>query len=186
MQKRLFIAIDIPEYVKKYIYKITSNLFKGDKDIKIVSYSNIHITLKFLGNTNLSKIEKIKQAVKKTADSFKNFSYEIKENLGAFPTPENARVVFVEVGNGAGNISNVYNKLEDNLSKIKIRKEKRKFIPHLTVARIKGRKNVGDIIKKAKINHPISQMNCSKITLFESKLKPEGAEYIIIDEFGLE
>ena len=86
----------------------------------------------------------------------------------------------------AGQIAGVFKVLETNLAKIKIKKEERKFIPHITIARIKENLNIGtaDLLKKISLNFKGSIV-CSKITLFESRLKPSGADYIILEEFAL-
>ena len=85
-----------------------------------------------------------------------------------------------------GKYQTVFNSLETNLAKIKIKKDERKFIPHITIARIKENLNTGtaDLIKKVSFNFKGSII-CSKITLFESRLKPSGADYIILEEFAL-
>ena len=65
LQKRLFIALDTEEGVRTYLYEIAVKLNKEENDIRKISFSNIHITLKFLGNVNINKIDKIISAVKK-------------------------------------------------------------------------------------------------------------------------
>ena len=184
LHKRLFVAIDIPEHIKKYLYETTDSLFSKDKEIRKIPYSNIHITLKFLGNVNLNKIEKIKNAIKETANNFCCFDYKIVNGLGAFPSFRSARIIFAEIKNGSDKIIEIYDKLEDNFSKIKIRKEKRKFIPHITIARIKRSKNIENLVKNIKLDLA-DAIKCCKLTLFESRLRPGGAEYIIIEEFSL-
>ena len=183
-EKRLFIAIDIPELIKDNIYNFAGALLAEDRHIKVVHTQNIHITLKFLGNINISEIEKIKKAIKETADTFENFKYEINGRINAFPNPCNARVVFLEIGSGGKEISEIYNRLEDNLNRIKIRKEKRDFSPHITIARIKNKKNIEKLINNHKMS-PTGLLDCPGITLFESRLKPHGAEYIILGSYGL-
>jgi len=183
-EKRLFIAIDIPGYIKDNICNFTEALLKEDSHIKLVSAPNIHITLKFLGNINVNKIEKIKKAIKVTADMFDGFKYEINGKINAFPSPHNARIIFLEIGSGGKEISEIYKQLEDNLSRIKIKKEKREFSPHITIARIKNKKNIEQFINKCKINKS-GRLDCSNITLFESQLKPHGAEYTVLGEFSL-
>jgi 2'-5' RNA ligase len=183
-KKRLFIAIDIPGHIKDNVYDYTKNLFKENGHIKLVSAPNIHITLKFLGNVNIDKIEKIKKAIKETADKFSRFEYEINGKINAFPSPGNARVIFLEIGSGGERISEIYKQLEDNLERIKIGKEKREFFPHITIARIKDKKNMKHLISEYKLDK-IERLDCSNITLFESQLKPHGAEYSILGEFGL-
>lgn len=183
-EKRLFIAIDIPEFIKDNIYNFTAALLKEEKQIKVVSAPNIHITLKFLGNINTGKVSKIEKAIKETADTFRRFKYEINGKINAFPGPNNARVVFLEIGNGGRQISEIYNELENNLSGVKIRKEKRKFFPHITIARIKNKKNVGQLVNNHEMDS-VDRLDCLEITLFESKLKPQGAEYTILNKFSL-
>ena len=97
-----------------------------------------------------------------------------------------ARILFAPVEDTAGQIANIFKALENNLAKIKIKKEERKFIPHITIARIRENLNIGtaDLIKKISLNFKDSII-CSKITLFESRLKPAGADYIILEEFAL-
>lgn len=182
--KRLFIAVDIPENVKNDIYSFTADSFGTDNVIKIVPAPNIHVTLRFLGKMNTNKIGKIEDAVKITADSFKRFRYRITGRVNAFPNLRSARVVFLEIGDGDLQISEIYNLLENNLSKIKIRKEGRKFIPHITIARIRGKKNIEEPVA-GQLEGPAGWIDCLDITLFESKLKPHGAEYSIIGKFSL-
>lgn len=184
-EKRLFIAIDIPGYIKDNVCGYTKTLLKKENGhIKLVSAPNIHITLKFLGNINIDKIEKIKEAIKETADKFNRFEYEIKGKINAFPSPSNARVIFLEIGSGGEEISEIYRQLEDNLERIKIRREKREFSPHITIARLKDKKNMEHLIKEYRLNK-IKGLGCSNITLFESQLKPYGAEYSVLGEFDL-
>lgn len=182
--KRLFIAVDIPEFIKDDIYNFAGFLLKEEKRIKLVPATNIHINLKFLGNINTGKINKIEKSIKETAGAFRRFKYEINGKVNAFPGLDNARVVFLEIGNGGGQISEIYNELENNLSKVKIRKDKRKFFPHITIARIKNKKNIEQLVNNHGMDS-VGWLNCSKITLFESRLKPQGAEYTILSKFSL-
>jgi len=183
-QKRLFIAIDLPHDVKIYLHNIALNLNNRDRDIRAIPPENIHITLKFLGDTNISKIEKIMEAIKNASGDFQSFSYKIGKSLGAFPVAESARIVFAPVVEGSDKIVEIYKNLENNLSKIKIPKENRKFISHITIARIRNKKNISEILKNIELDYK-NQHKCTKITLFESRLKPDGAEYIVACEAGL-
>jgi 2'-5' RNA ligase len=183
LKKRLFIAIEIPEDVRDDIYNLTAGMFKDKKYVKVVPVSNIHLTLKFLGDTDINEIDRIKSAIKGTAGQFEKFNYKISGSINAFPEYQNARVVFVEIESGGEQICKIYNELENNLSRIKIEREKRKFSPHITVARLKNRENLKELINKQekKINRTLS---CNGLTLFESQLKPEGARYIVLDKFS--
>ena len=182
-EKRVFVGIRIPDSVKREIYDLTSKLLGREEKIRIIPYTNIHLTMKFLGNTSVQKISKIEKAIKNTTDSFKKFDYEIIGEIGAFPDLRNARIAFIKIGNGADAFLRVYESLEDNLGKIKIRKEKRKFSPHLTIARMKDRKNLENLFKEK--TGDSYKLKCTGIALFESKLRSTGAEYTILEEFSL-
>lgn len=184
LKKRLFIAIDIPGTVKDKIYNLAKDILTGSKNLKIVSAPNIHITLKFLGSTDVRKIGKIRNAVKETSDLFDRFKYEVSGRVNAFPAPENARVVFIEIDKGGEQICKIYNGLENNLSRVKIKREKRRFSPHITIARLKNRENIEKLITDQKKYLKV-KLDCNEISLLESRLRPEGAEYIIIDRFSL-
>lgn len=178
-QKRLFIAIDLPHDAKKYLYDTALNLNKIDKDIRAIPPESIHITLKFLGDTDISKIEKIAEAMKNAAGDFQRFNYEIGKSLEAFPVAESARIIFVPIMEGSDKIAVIYKNLENNLSKIKIPKENRKFISHITIARIRNKKNISEILEDIELDYK-NQHKCTKITLFESRLKPGGQNILLL------
>ncbi len=184
LTKRLFIAINIPEDIKHNIFSFANDVLGKNKYMRIVPASNIHVTLKFLGNIDIEKIEKIDKMLQETAGGFGEFSYKISEKINAFPGPENARVIFMGIDTGGDKISRIYNELENNLSRIKIDREKRKFTPHVTIARVKSNKDIRQLIETDKV-FLNRALNCSELTLFESKLGPSGAEYIVLDNYSL-
>ncbi len=183
-RKRLFIAIGIPEDIKKEIWNYAADILGKDEHIRLVPDSNIHVTLKFLGDTDIRKIDKIKKAIEETSCGFDKFTYEISKKMNAFPKPENARVIFLEINKGGDIVSEIYDRLEDNMSRIGIDREKRDFFPHITIARVKIYRNLRQLVDKS--NGVFSkELECSEITLFESRLKPYGAEYIVAGSYGL-
>ena len=183
-KKRLFIAIDLPASLKNYLSSITTGLNKNDREIRPVPGNNIHLTLRFLGDTLPDRIEKISTALKLTAAARSRFIFSIGQQLEAFPSLHSAKVIYIPVKKGADMFTGIFELLEDNLSKVKVRKESRKFVSHITIARIRNKKDISLLIKALK-PELIQEYECSKITLFESRLNPSGAEYIIIDEYEL-
>jgi 2'-5' RNA ligase len=183
-KKRLFIAIDLPEDVKNRLFELTSDMHSRDREIRPVSAGNMHLTLKFLGDVYTDRIDKISRVLDTTACSRRALSYMIGSSFQAFPGVRNARVIYVPVIKGETEIESFFRALEDNLSKIKIRKESRKFVSHITVARVRRKKDVTSILKDINPGY-FKECSFNRVTLFESILKPSGAEYIIIDEFEL-
>ena len=139
--------------------------------------------MKFIGNTKIQNIDKIKKAIRSSAERINKFEFEITGEIGGFPGLRDARIVFLKIGTGGESFIQVYKSLEDDLSRIKIRKEKRRFSPHITIARIKRKKGLDSLFKE-KAGDPY-RSNCRSIILFESKLRSIGAEYTMLEEFSL-
>jgi RNA 2',3'-cyclic 3'-phosphodiesterase len=183
-QKRLFIAIEIPGKLKQYLYDIVTDMSIKNRGIRAIAKENIHLTLKFLGNTDVNKISKIARLISSESAVFPKFSFSTGARIEAFPQLKSARIIFIPVEEGSEKIIHFYDKLEDSLSKIKIVKDDRKFIPHLTVARIRNAIDLREEINNINIK-PQKNIECTHITLFESILKKSGAEYKVLEEFKL-
>ncbi len=183
-KKRLFIGYDLPYDIKSYLFKITSGLKERDVDIRPVHAENIHLTLKFLGDIHVERIKKVSKALELTALSRHGFNFSLDCRLEAFPYIYRASIIYVPVKTGNDLIQDFFTSLEDNLSKIKIRKEKRRFISHITVARVKRKKDVSRLLEDIMFEK-IQESRFDRVTLFESVLKSSGAEYTILDEYEL-
>ena len=183
-QKRLFIAIEIPQKLRQYFCNIVTGMGNKNHEVRAIVQDNIHLTLKFLGYTNISRIPKIARAINSVAADFPKFSFNTGGRIEAFPGLKSARIIFVPVEEGSEKIIQFYDKLEDSLSKVKIRKEPRKFIPHLTVARIKNKIDLRKEIDNIDVI-PQKNIECTHLTLFESVLKQSGSEYKVLEEFKL-
>ena len=85
MLLRCFIAIEIPETIKKSVADIIDSLKKSGSDVKWVSEENIHITLQFLGETEESLIPDIKGALYKILAPYSPFYIKIAD-VGCFPS----------------------------------------------------------------------------------------------------
>lgn len=94
---RLFIAIKLTKDLQNELSTLQDKLKTGppnqsrvsSPDVKWVKPENIHLTLKFLGETEEAKINLIKDILNQTAAKFKEFSLEIS-NLGTFTPLEKA------------------------------------------------------------------------------------------------
>jgi 2'-5' RNA ligase len=184
MARRIFIAIEINENIRKAIFKQSMKAFSSHDYVRIIPPDNIHITLKFLGDTRDEDIGKIIRAVSAAASVHKSFDYSLEEKIGAFPDTEKAKIAFIGIKRGRNNISSLYKSLEDKLSGLGIKKEKRRFHPHITIARIKKPVNIGSIVLDP-ASLPAYDMEAVSVVIFESILGRGGARYIIIERFVL-
>jgi len=171
---RLFIAIDIPEDLKEKLARIIARLKKCDLDAKWVNASNIHMTLKFLGETREEDLDKIKNIISVTSSLFTKLEL-VTSGFGFFPGENSPRVFFVSTDNEEI-LKNISLQLEDKLEILGFPKEGR-FKSHLTIARLRSKKNI-DCLKEEMKNISIeAKFTVSEIILFKSLLKPTGPIY---------
>jgi len=179
---RCFIAIELSREIKEALGRVEGALKKDISGVKWVRPEGIHLTLKFLGHIEKGATGEISGVLDKIAAGINPFKINLS-SAGAFPSVERPRVIWIGVGEGAGESSGLANTIEEKLSPLGVEKEKRAFHPHLTLARVKFPKDA-NAIKSAldSLRIPPAEMNADKITLFQSVLGREGAVYSVIHE----
>ncbi len=183
---RLFIAIELSSEIKKNIMELINILRYKGEGVKWVRPNGIHLTLKFLGETPPSRIQEITNSLQKTVKNFSSF-YLSFQSTGCFPSGKKPpRVLWIGVEPN-DYLNKIQKELEKNLEEIGYPKEKREFIPHLTLGRVRSPGRLGSIKEEFEKHKERSfgKMKVEKVTLFQSILKPEGAEYIPLAHFNL-
>ena len=180
MLLRCFIAIEIPETIKKSIAAIIDNLKKSD--VKWVSEENIHITLQFLGETEESLIPDIKGALYKILAPYSHFYIKIAD-VGCFPSGKRPRVIWVGIKESQSLI-NLYKDISNEMVKFGYQKEERGFTPHVTIGRVKSNRNLRELLSRLDelkfTDFP--DFEVQNIKLMKSELKPSGAKYYSLAE----
>lgn len=172
---RSFLAIDIPEELKKKIRALQKEL--ATKGIKLVEQENIHITLKFLGNVPAERVEQIKRVIKNI--QLPAFSVQLK-NMGIFPNENYIRVLWI------GCKSKELQQLGEKINKLlaPVMKEEEEFIPHLTIARVKQKCDLKNFLAKHK-HDDFGTFSCTEFVLYNSELTKQGPVYTRIATFSL-
>ena len=174
---RAFLSLDLENIeVKKEIEKIQYELSKIKAKIKLVETSNLHFTLKFFPHIEFEDINKIIRIV----DNLQLEEIEIKYNkIGVFPNYNKISVIQIGIDQESTNqISNIYNLINNKLKDSDIQKDQR-FVPHLTIARVKNcedKKYIQKVIEKYK-NIIFGQEKINKIKLKKSILTSNGPIY---------
>lgn len=186
---RTFIAIELPPEIKNSLSSLQEQLKKSGADVKWVQPQNIHLTLKFLGERDDKKIEKIMQILEETAKDKNLFEISIS-SVGAFPTINSPRVIWVGVDKGDTQIKEIAKDLEERIAKIGIPGEDRPFSSHITIGRMRSGLNRERLVKDLdNLTHSFGQQTkrflVTKITLFESILTSKGPIYEVLREASL-
>jgi len=170
---RTFIAVELDPGFTEMIRELQDR-FSGF-DLKFVNPELVHITLKFLGDVDESRILSLSAAL----DSITCEPFEAKvEKLGVFPKLSNPRVLWL---GATGNFKELHENIESLLEPFKFEKNDRKFTAHATLARVKFLKKDQ---KNAFINTveelkdiELGTMWVNKVLLKKSTLTPKGPIY---------
>lgn len=183
---RTFIAIELTQEIQGYLADIQRELKKCRADVKWVQPENIHLTLKFLGERDEKKIEKIKEIVEETAKTKTCFTVRLS-NIQTFPKVGSPRIIWVGIDQGDKETQDLAYELEEKIAKIGIPKENRPFSSHITIARIRSPLNRADLMQKLKTLPPCQDkaLLVTKITFYKSTLTPKGPIYEVLLEANL-
>ncbi|WP_221290592.1 RNA 2',3'-cyclic phosphodiesterase [Stygiolobus caldivivus] len=172
---RLFIAVKVPQLPK--ITEALDALGRVGADVKLVEPWNIHLTLVFLGELPENKLDLIKDSM--DAVSFSSFKVKFF-GTGAFPNLNKPRVLWIGLNEGVTQLRQLRGELYKQLVSRGIRPEDEKeFSPHLTLGRIKGPRNVVNLVQVLNeyASTDFGEVNVEEVTLFKSTLTPKGPIY---------
>ena len=183
---RIFIAIQLPDEVKKNIVELTNELKQTETAVKWVEEKNLHITLKFLGWVEDRKIDNVVELATKASAGIGSFKARF-EGIGTFPPGKTPRVVWAGVAEGCDKLTKLANKLEEILSDAGYRSEEREFNSHVTIGRIKEKKGVDKLKEKIERfkDSKFGEAWVDSIVIMKSTLTPKGPIYDRIKEVKL-
>ncbi len=182
---RTFIAIELPESIKKKIEQAQAPLKKTGAFVSWVKSGNIHITLKFLGEVPEDKINEVFSAAEKALEGANKFTLNLK-SMGAFPDFKRPRVVWIGAGSGEKELSYLAGRVEEEMEKIGFPKEGRKFSAHFTIGRVKSPKNIEKLMEQVKSSDFVTdEIEVKEVVVMKSQLHPAGAIYTPLKKIQL-
>ena len=174
---RTFIALKIkPSDSLIKLLNEGQNAF-GKDSVKWVGADNLHLTLKFLGDTSKDQIESVKEVLSKLSNNFNPFHFHL-DGLGYFKNGGHPKVLFVGIA-GVDEMKKYVTELEDSLEILGFQKEKRPFKPHLTLGRIKFIRDISRFYDWIDINKSFkfSDVIVNEVTFYQSILTSDGPVY---------
>ena len=191
-QVRTFIAIELDETINAALTDLQEQL-KAEVpqgSVRWVRPEGIHLTLKFLGDVPVNRIEEMEQVLTQACAGFPAFSFSV-EGLGCFPNPRRPRVVWVGVREESGTLKGLQKAIEDGMEKVGFAPEGRRFHAHLTLGRTQRRASSGDVRRLGQLVTGtdiglLGRMDAQEVSLIKSDLKPTGAVYTQLAAVRLE
>jgi len=178
---RAFVCVDFPDEVMKEIARLQGLLSTRKFTGKLTELENLHLTLKFLGEIDSEKLERVREGLR---------GIEIKEfearlgGIGIFSRRGKPRIVWVKVlGKG---MNELQKKVDEVLSECGFEEEVR-FMSHLTVARVKYVKSARDFVEYIKnISVKGLKFDVGEFKLMSSDLRRMGPVYEVLEVYKLE
>lgn len=182
---RCFIALDISDHIRRDFEVIIDRLKKHDADVKWVPVNNIHLTLKFLGNTKEKVLPEIRDHLFNVVLSYNPFYIRIY-TTGVFPNKKHPRVIWIGVGD-SDILKNLHNDIENAMVLFGFKKEHKAFNPHLTIGRVRSQKGIMYLVRDLDMfkDKEFGNIHVKKIKLMKSELKPQGAIYSCLYEIPI-
>ena len=183
--KRTFLAVKI--FPEPALINVLEDFYSSlnKEKIKWVEKNNLHITLKFLGDTEEENIPVINEKLLEVASKDNNF-HIILQGCGVFKNLRKPKVLWVGL-HETENLKNLHLDIENSLAETGFAKEERPFSPHLTIGRIKFLKNYSILRSKLGQYHDkyFQQNHVNEFIFYESILTQAGPIYRIINKFPL-
>jgi 2'-5' RNA ligase len=151
-----------------------------------VEPSNVHITLKFLGNITHEQLDKVIVATREVLRFFEPFGVSIS-GLGTFPGKTSPRVIWIGIVEGKQELARLSKAIDKSLSKAGFPHERREFSPHLTLGRVKSSERRDGLTKAIASTDAsnLGSMRVEKIAIMRSQLTPLGPIYTALEAVEL-
>ncbi|XOB42332.1 MAG: RNA 2',3'-cyclic phosphodiesterase [Candidatus Nealsonbacteria bacterium] len=183
MRHRLFIAVNLPEKIKK---KLNDFQFKWTElPAKWTKKQNLHITLVFLGYIKDPEIPEILRITEEVGK--KHNAFLIKLNKICYGPPKKTPRMVWAMGEVSKELGELKKDLEILLSNASLKKEARPYSPHITLSRIRQWQfRQIDEEERPVIDESINLgFEVNSIEIMESQLKRTGAEYSMLQSIVL-
>ena len=182
---RLFVALDIPDGVRRAIGEMIARLRDVAHGARWVRAEGVHVTLKFIGEMPAERVASIKQALRGARGAGVVAPVEANfRGAGFFPNERHPRVFWAGV-EASPNLAELAREVDARLSSLGIAAETREFRPHLTLARFKSEDGLPRLREEIKKLEPFDfgSMQASEFHLFQSLLGAGGAKYTKLATF---
>lgn len=183
MSFRGFVAADIEP--DESLKDILAQLKRVGGDLKVVRPELLHVTLKFLGDTEEGLVDGIVSRMEDAVKEVHPFSIRLV-GMGAFPSLSNIRVLWVGMED-AGPLAGIAQRLDDSMRDLGFERDSKGFKAHLTVARARSSSRMGAVqaILRQKAAADFGTYRIESIRLKRSVLGPGGPTYSDVREVAL-
>ena len=172
---RAFLGISVPEELKPRIVSVQEKF--SAFDVKFVESENLHFNLRFFREISDEQVEHFKKSLEEIAKQYKPFEIGIS-GVGAFSNKTFVRVLWLGVKEGYQTLASLAEKIENAAKSLGFESEE-KFVPHLTLGRVRSGRNKDEMLALLKEveSAEIGKMQIKELKFVHSKLSRNGPIY---------
>ncbi|OPY57751.1 MAG: 2',5' RNA ligase family [Pelotomaculum sp. PtaU1.Bin035] len=157
-------------------------------DAKWVDSKSLHLTVQFLGNVPEIHVPVIVNALNRSVACVAPFKLNLN-GIGVFPSIERPRVLWMGMSGETAMLSRLHHQVQKELGHLGFEPEKRRYSPHLTLARVRSPLGFSAVMERAeKLAGKYSILgliNIASIELMLSELSPRGPKYFVLARIPL-
>lgn len=186
---RLFIAVEISPEARAELAVAQQRLKGGDFPVKWVAPESIHLTLHFLGETDVALIPQLSAALGAALRGQSRTTLRL-DGVGAFPNLRRPSVIWAGVGGAIADLERAQIAVGTAIASLGLPRETRPFRAHLTLGRARREvapaalERLGAAIRALPPLAPLP-WGVERVVLFRSELRPSGPLYTEILDFRL-
>jgi 2'-5' RNA ligase len=146
------------------------------RDVAWVAPDNFHLTLKFLGRVDATRLDAVAGALARASAGCRPFALQVR-GLGAFPTPARPRVLWAGVDEGAVPAAGLAGRIDAALVELGFEPESRPFSAHVTLGRVREPRPNHALAPALAGGDTFGRQHVDRLALMRSELSPGGARY---------
>jgi len=178
---RIFISVFVPKEIVNIKEMLKTTIDTRGIKIRWVRDGNMHLTLKFIGNTTEKSIDSINNAIHDLVKDTPFINLSIS-GTGCFSKRDRANTLWVGIKGDLDKLEQLILNINNKLEPLGFPIERRKFLPHITIARINpNQKKKPDISNFLNTTFMELPMKIVKINLMQSQSFPKGSFYTILN-----
>ena len=183
---RLFVAIELDDDVRAALVRIQDKLGRRCNGVRWIPASQIHLTMRFLGDVPDVGVPQVSQAVAAGACSVQPFDFEVV-GCGCFPPGGRpVRIVWAGVREPTGALDACVAAVEAQLERAGHPRERRPFSPHITIGRVREDRSGGTIREAVEaVELKPRAQSIRSLTVMQSVLSPAGPTYTPVSKAAL-
>ncbi len=176
---RCFVAADLDGPARQEVERLQERLRKMGVRGRWVAPGRVHVTVRFIGEVPPETFDAVFEALARPVGTTGALDL-VLQGLGAFPSLRRPRVLWVGLAGDVAALAGAAREVNERLEGLGLPGEARPFRPHVTLARAKGPSGMEGLEQALRALGPYQGpgFRVTRLTLYESRLKPGGPEYL--------